>query len=322
MTNRPVTEAEARRHFLDLCFPSGVVTCPRCSAERIYGLKDERMRCGGCGYTFHYARGRYLGMSNLTDLEWVRVIDGFAEGRTAKSVATEIGRSYKTVYAVDNVLRTAMAASLFPMADLLDDKGRLKDACCKGEVDLGESPASVCAGTVFRVRSDRTGNGGPLVAVSRCEGLNAWNLLIRPKGKTRWRNFFCQWEDGRGEMVLSCCYKTIRRRHFIESERDEFSAGPLAVFFDFFKTAIDGYNCFSPDKTPLYLGEIAYRYNHRGQDLFEPLARLVCAFTPVHAAARPLSETSGAGAEIFSGCAARGRRNGSETLEHSPQEAP
>ena len=50
---------DAHGYFRDLCWQGGVF-CPRCQSRRVYVLKEGRMRCGGCGYTFHDFSGRWI----------------------------------------------------------------------------------------------------------------------------------------------------------------------------------------------------------------------------------------------------------------------
>lgn len=273
-------ENEARRFWLELLFPGGRRWCPRCLDDKTYLLRDQRLRCGGCQYTFSPFRSRFLGTMNLSALEWLTVCEAFARGETAKDIAGVAGRSYKTIYSALGTIRAALMASHPGLAGLVDAGGDMAATCCKGQTDLSEGPLHLCGSPVFRLWSE-----DGQVRVVHEPRLNSWGMLVSPSGKTRWRNFFCTVDASTKTMLLSCCYKTIRSRLFVDAAADQFAHPLLKGFFDYFKDAIGKYRCFSPEKAGLYLAELVTRYNHWGEDLTERFARVLAE--PLPGAPRP-----------------------------------
>jgi transposase len=51
-------------------------------------------------------------------------------------------------------------------------------------------------------------------------------------------------------------------------------------FWAFARTRLRRFNGVTPRRFPLYLKELEFRYNHRGEDLFPLLADRLCALVP------------------------------------------
>jgi len=51
-------------------------------------------------------------------------------------------------------------------------------------------------------------------------------------------------------------------------------------FWSFVKPRLMKYNGIRPDRFPLYLKELQFRYNHREEDIFPLLIEYLCDFVP------------------------------------------
>ena len=66
------SEQAARRYLLKRCLNGSKPSCPRCSCQRLYRLADQRLRCGGCRYTFHEFTRRFVNRGGLSWRDWLR----------------------------------------------------------------------------------------------------------------------------------------------------------------------------------------------------------------------------------------------------------
>lgn len=101
-------------------WPSGVVRCPRCGNEKVYGLPDYKWQCHQCaehGYRFSYLAGTVFENTNKPLRDWFRVLHMMLtskKGVSALQVKRTMGfGSYETAWYMCNRLRGALANEEF-----------------------------------------------------------------------------------------------------------------------------------------------------------------------------------------------------------------
>lgn len=262
------SEADARAYFLSRCWPDDNRFCPRCSAGRVYLLADERLRCGGCGYTFHDFSGRYLNQGGLSFRQWRELLGLFLTETPAAEAAESLGVTYNTAYKAMTTLREAVAAhsldapalrqALFLSANALPEGRPVFGVVEQGGVVFVDALPGVCVETVlhfklnFRLRSSRLGN----IVYTDPYRHYATLLYLRDEG-----------------------YESRLVRH---RDRDVGvdAHSESCPFWAFARDRLRRFRGLTAARFPLYLKELEFRYNRREEDparTLDLLADWLCA---------------------------------------------
>jgi transposase len=93
----------------------------------------------------------------------------------------------------------------------------------------------------------------------------------------------------RGSIVYTDCFKSYDAlmfcgyRHLQVDHGKYFSSGRVYInglegFWSYAKERLAKHHGISPERFPLYLKELEFRYNHRKQDIFQLVAQYLCDF--------------------------------------------
>lgn len=256
----------ANRYLYRVCGQTGARVCPRCQSSVTYGLRSGRQRCRCCRYTFSEFSGRWLGLCRLSCLDWVTLVRLFEAGHSSSHIARALGRAYATAFHAVTVTRAAILAHGCTGAALLgDDPQSLVRLCCHRGTKVFRIAGHV---PVFGI-CEEAGS----VAVPVLPELSPDVVLGLPVKKAR-----------RGRIVYTGqieCYDAL-----VFHTPDPVESMP-GVRFSRSPTYIDGASQFwayaiprlaahrgvSPEYFPLYLKELEFRYNHRGEPLGLTLLR-------------------------------------------------
>ncbi|WP_243438439.1 transposase [Fundidesulfovibrio soli] len=253
----------AREHIVSLCRQAGVWGCPRCRSGKTYRLGSGRLRCPGCGYTFHELTGRFMGAGGLRPAQWLRMAELFAGETPVKQSAALLDISYNTAYKAMDALRQAILSQA-------TDARQIRRSLA--ERDAEETPP------VFGVMEH-----GRWVFVDLLPDVEAADLtLYKSNFRLRTARVGSVVYTGpvRGYLGLVCCggpqwvSTALRGRGGGLDLRD---ANP---FWGFLMERLARLQGVSPEKFPYYLKELEFRWNHRGQDLADLVTRLALAFMP------------------------------------------
>lgn len=280
------SEAAAARELRRQRFDGGRTRCPACTRRPCYLLAEGRYRCGKCRYTFAVTTGTWLGRCRLAARTWLWVAKLFELETTARVAARQTGLSYPTALrAFTTIRRALMAAGADPDATEL----------LRAEVEADES--------YFGPRGPRGGKRGrgsprkiPVfgllerggrVSVTVLPDISA-RTLVDETVKVVKRGALLYTDKYRGYDTLMCCgYRHLRVDHGRPAgtpgrfARGKVHINGLEGFWSFAKGKLYKYHGVSPEKFPLYLYEMQFRYNHRDEDLF----RLI-----LHALSRPVPD--------------------------------
>lgn len=263
------------------CWPHGHVECVRCHNPKVYRLADNRLRCPECRYTFHDFSRRWLNTSGLSCLQWVQLLQLFAQEDTANQVAGKLGLSYNTVYKAMNIVRLAILASA-------PDGARYFTPYTCQAIGLSEQggagrvkfikPVAAQEFSVFGVR--RMGGlvrTGPL---ERCvaDTFVTPHFADRPRlwrvGRIFFSGRYRQWEGVAFSVEDSMPEGYLRRLECSDS------TPPDSDFWRFCIPRLARHHGVSSERLPLYLKELEFRYNHRSEPLFPILLRRLCEVVP------------------------------------------
>ncbi|WP_245588377.1 IS1595 family transposase [Desulfocurvus vexinensis] len=272
-------EASAERYLLRHCWENHQRFCPRCKSRKNYRLKSGRRRCARCRYTFHDFSGRWINNCNLTCRDWLRVMHLFAAEATAQQVARELGLSYNTAYKAVNTLRFSI------LAHALDAKQMLGENSCLGLTLSGRmlkdrpGPCGKVETPVFGIMDRRE-----WVFVDLIPGFDAetilhfqlnFQLAVVRQGNVTYTDRYQRYD------TLICCVGNSPTADYIKSSRRGVSIdGAPEGFWRYAGQRLLKYHGVTPQRFPLYLKELEFRYNSRTKDLLPLLAACVCDFVP------------------------------------------
>jgi len=111
------SESIARDYLLRFCWQGGSPHCPRCQCSKIYQLKEGRIRCSQCRYTFHDFSDRWINSARLTCRQWIRLVRLFEQDMSTRQISSSLSVSYDTAYRAVNAIRRSLPSSLESTTD-------------------------------------------------------------------------------------------------------------------------------------------------------------------------------------------------------------
>uniref|UniRef100_A0A7C4EL56 IS1595 family transposase n=1 Tax=Fundidesulfovibrio putealis TaxID=270496 RepID=A0A7C4EL56_9BACT len=244
--------ARARDHVAESCGLAGVEGCPRCRRDRVYRLGSGRLRCPGCGYTFHDLTGRYLGLVGLRCDQWLRLIGLFVAQTPVKQASQEMGLAYNTTYKALHALRQAIVAQATDARQILSVLER--------GPGLGWPP-------VFGVMER-----GDWVFVDLLSDVEAADLTLYHRNfrlRTTRVGSVVYTGPMRGYQGLVCCGGPEWVTQALKGRDLPLEAARAGGFWNFVVGSLDRLQGVTPEKFPFYLKELEFRWNHRQHDLAE-----------------------------------------------------
>ncbi len=192
-------------------------------------------------------------------------------------MASQMGISYKTSYKAITILRMAILAQNQSDQRFLG-KGK--------EVELDES---YFGGR----RKGKRGRGAagkvPVFGILEREGQVLVEVVPDVKAetllgltiKTVRRGSIVYTDRFRSyDSLMFCGYRHLQVDHSKRFARGRVYINGLEGFWSFAKERLAKYHGISPDRFPLYLKELEFRYNHRKEDIFPLLVKILADLVP------------------------------------------
>lgn len=261
-----------------------LAACPRCTTRGAYALADGRWRCRACRYTFGLLTDTWLEACRFTPRIWLWAIKLFELELVAQQAGVQLGVSYPTILRAFTTMRRALLATaeptLFQREVEADESyfGPRRPVRSRGDPrNQGRStPHKI---PVFGIL-ERHGR----VQVTVVRDCSAESLL-RETLRTVKRGSLVYTDRWRGYDTLAFCgYRHLRVDHNKRFSRPSASGkvhiNGLEGFWSYAKGKLLKHHGVSPQKFPLYLYEAQFRYNHRYQDLFDLLLKILVKPVP------------------------------------------
>lgn len=266
-------ESAANRLIRHSRYKNGRVFCHGCGYKKVYRLQEGRYRCGRCKYTFGLLTGTWLGQTKASVSTWLWLLKLFELEVTAHQAALQLGVSYPTVLRAFTLIRRAILAGEEPQllrreveADESYFGGRRKGN--RGRGAAGKVP-------VFGIL-ERRGR----VSVTVVPNVQAQTLLEHTVKKVKRGSLVYTDKFGGYDALAFCGYRHLKVDHGKTFSRDKVHINGLEGFWSYAKTRLIKHHGVSPEKFPLYLYEMQFRYNQRQKDLFELLLKSLTKLVP------------------------------------------
>lgn len=305
-----MTEDEAREYVLSHCWPAGERFCPRCGVARLYTLNKGRFRCAGCKYTFQDLSGRWINNGNLSALTWLRLADCFVRERTVHELCSEVGLSYNAAYKAVTAMRFAIMAHAVDAQQMFGPETGLgqylNNKKLTGIPDAGKNTTMGGSGVSGGAGANMAGSnvaGGNYQGATAASSMipvfgimerNGWVFVDLISGMSAETVFHFNHSFHLAALRSGSIVYTQRYRHYealvfcgddslpMEYLRryegvSDIERGP---FWSFAGPRLKRFKGISPQRFPLYIKELEFRFNNRSGDLFTTLVRYICDLVP------------------------------------------
>jgi transposase len=241
--------------------------CVRCQSSKIYRLADKRYRCARCGYTFHDFTRRWLGELNLTARQWLWVLKLFELEVPPPRMAKEVGISYPTALKATYLIRRAIAQSSSENVFCLKESN---PGAARGRSGMqAVDPSTPVFGILER-------NGKVSVCVPG--ELSAESVLREQSRFVKQGSIILTGRFGDYDGLI------LRRRRLppqaAKRVHGKFLLNGLESFWSFARQRLSNFHGTSDQELLFFLNELAFRFNHRQEELFDSLASLMTQLMP------------------------------------------
>lgn len=277
-TPLPQTEEEARAALLSLCWPDGRKHCPRCGARTPYQLAGGRLRCGNCRYTFHDYTGRWLNETGLSALKWTRLAQAFAAERSTREAAAEVDISYNTAFKALTVMRLAILAQGADSRQFMGPGAPLHPLLQAGRGTEHEHPPGTSLpvyGLLSRSQHIFVDLLPELTAESVLHFNHNFHLRVVRHGSILITDRYKAYDA-----LVLCGDESLPYHYLLRHPGQIFAESGGYSFWDFCRPRLRQFKGLSWRRFPLYLKELALRYNMRDEDLTQPLLAALCSLVP------------------------------------------
>jgi len=269
------TENKARLYLRKFCWKNGHVFCTRCRSYKIYRIKDKKYRCKRCKYTFHDFSNRWINRLNISFQQWIWIIKLFELEVSARKISRQVSLSYPTVLKACTLLRIALIIGDEDADFLLQGEVEMDEAYFGGKRKGNRGRGAFNKVPVFGIL-ERNG----VVKVEVVKNVTAETLLSMAV-KTVRRGSIVYTDKFRSyDSLMFCGYRHLRVDHRKRFSRGKVYINGLEGFWSFAKERLIKFHGVSKEKFPLYLKEMEFRYNHRGENLFQLFAQKLCELEP------------------------------------------
>lgn len=240
--------------------------CVRCHSAKIYRLADKRYRCARCGYTFHDFTRRWIGELHLTARQWLWIVKLFELEIPPTQLAKEVGVSYPTALKAIYLIRRAIAQSSGHDEIFAGEN----TSAAAGDWHPGDEQARVFG----LIQNDGK------IKISIVGDLSAGSVLQeQPKFVKQGPIIF----TGRFHEYDGLILWRFRLPPGVAKTLPKGKSPPLDgldSFWSFARPRLGKFHRTSDQDLFYFLNELAFRYQHRDEELFNSLVSLMTQLMP------------------------------------------
>ena len=263
----------ARRWLRQLRYKNGHVFCHVCGGRRVYRLAEGRYRCARCRHTFGLLTGTWFGQSRLDLVIWLWLVKLFELQVTARVAAAQTGVSYPTALRVFTLIRRAILAIDQP--ELLRREVEADESYFGGKRHGPRGRGARGKTCVFGVLERQGRVSVTVVPNVRARTILDSTIRLVKRGSIIYTDKFRGYDT-----LVFCGYRRLKVDHGQRFVRGKVHINGLEGFWSFAKEKLAKHHGVSPQKFPLYLFEMQFRYNHRREDLFQLLLQALIKPVP------------------------------------------
>lgn len=245
-------------------YKTGRLICHACASRTVYRLSSGRYRCGRCRYTFGVFTGTWVGQARIPLTTWLWLVKLFELEVTARQAAIQTGVSYPTALNVFTTIRRALLAHEHP--ELLRGEVEADESYFGGRRKGKRGRGAAGKVPVFGILERRGRVSVTVVPNVTAQTLLQETVKIVKRGTLVYTDKFRSYDT-----LTFCGYRRLAVNHQQRFSRGKVHINGLEGFWSYAKGKLLKHHGVSPEKFPLYLYEMQFRYNHRHEDLFQLL---------------------------------------------------
>lgn len=262
------SDQSATSFLKKLCWENHRRFCIRCRSNQFYRIAGEKYRCRQCGYTFHDFSGRWINKCRISPRNWLMIIRLFERECSAQHISEEVSLSYPTVLKALEVIRLSI------IANSADSENWLGYVYFRPE----ESTTGKKYQEIISIFGIIEQHG--TVKIDIIKGFTLKMILnLNPKMLRRSSIYYTDECLPYGALVFHDHVDALQLAGNDNSNL-KYKFNEDSDFWPFAKTQIAKHRGISRKKFPLYLKELEFRYNNRGDPLFFLLCQYVVSFIP------------------------------------------
>lgn len=252
----PTDEEEARLFLLQTGILKSWRACPWCGGHHFGTVRRSKFRCRDCGREWGWRKGSILEGTRISCRTFVNTVQLFADDIPVNDAARRLGIAYNTTY---------------------DTYARIRSALLENGDQMGAPSADNTPGAqqtiVFGIRLtdgqiaiEPVVNPEPdLIATLPVPTIQRGNILFIDAYGKKYQGFITYAPNRRGQ-------EFVRIR-----SPDGFPWSPLAAFWDFAGKSWMNHRGLDRKHIPVFLQELARRYNSRDTDRFRGILKSIAA---------------------------------------------
>ena len=269
------SENTARRYLVAKCWVNRIRHCPRCGSRKYYLLGVKKRRCKRCDYTYHDFTGRWINRGDLSPGQWLRIVKLFELELSTRKIARQLVIAYNTAYKAVTTIRMSILSHAHDADRLLGGEVELDESYFGGRRKGRRGRGAAGKIPVFGIL-ERDG----LVSVQVVPDVKAETLLQLTVKKVR-RGSIVYTDKFLGyDALMFCGYRHLQVDHGKHFSRGSVYINGLEGFWSFAKERLMKHHGISPQRFPLYLKDMEFRYNNRDNDIYELIVQYLCNFVP------------------------------------------
>ncbi|XPV75480.1 MAG: transposase [Desulfovibrio sp.] len=269
----------SRDLLLSFCHSSGAKPCPRCGNLKHYSLSGNRYRCSSCRYTFKDFSGRFINSGNLPPAGWIVILHLFIHSVPTGQAAKKLGVSYNTAFKAYHAIRFSILAKALDADRFIGDRTGLLSFVKNGKLTGGPKSSfkRLPVYGIFRRHK--------WVFIDVVPQLDGATLYKRNKthGVKLVAHGPVIHSDRYGEYdaLLFCNDGSLDPDAIVEYEHATYVDRGDHEFWVFALPYFRKLKGLTPQRFPLYLKELEFKFNTTTSERFETLLNYLCAFIPL-----------------------------------------
>jgi transposase len=250
--------------------------CPYCGNTRIGRVRRGKYKCYGCRKEWGPRRGSILEGLRVPLVRVLIAIKLFELDTSVREAAHQLGLSYNTVYDLFDLFRQSIVRTDSDTSFTLSGEIEMDESYFWGRRKGNRGRGAVGKIPVFGILE----RGGK-VRVEVVQNVTGETLLTMAIKKVKRGSLIYTDKFRSYNGLISYGFRHLRIDHGKRFVNGKVYINGIEGFWSFAKERLMKYHGVNPNKFPLYLKELEFRYNHRHHDLYDHLVKCISEYSRV-----------------------------------------
>ena len=250
--------------------------CPYCGNTRIGRVRRGKYKCYGCRKEWGPRRGSILEGLRVPLVRVLIAIKLFELDTSVREAAHQLGLSYNTVYDLFDLFRQSIVRTDSDTSFTLSGGIEMDESYFGGRRKGNRGRGAAGKIPVFGIQE----RGGK-VRVKVVQNVTGETLLTMAIKKVKRGSLIYTDKFRSYNGLISYGFRHLRIDHGKRFVNGKVYINGIEGFWSFAKERLMKYHGVNPNKFPLYLKELEFRYNHRHHDLYDHLVKCISEYSRV-----------------------------------------